>query len=186
VTIEEINSTIEFWSQWASNEQEPRYDIALFKISVCFEKFISELFVSYSIGEPSEKGYLPERLLEFKDQKQLEVFIRPPSKPYIDYPSQIKNLSKYIFKKNPFDVIFTSCNYSGSYQDIIAIRNYVAHESGEARQKLIDRLFNKRNEKFVEPSVFLKTKKKQLGVTHFTYYVNCIHEMSNLLVEEVS
>ena len=186
MTIEEINNSIEYWSNWASIEENKRYDIALMKIWVQFEKFISDLFVNYSLGIPSENGYLPKRSLEFKSETQLNAFLRPENRTFIDYPSQIQKLSKYIFEKNPFDIIFLDSNNNVTYLNIMAIRNYVAHESGESREKLIKNLFANRADKFEEPSVFLLKKEKNSKITHYSFYVKFIRDTAQLLTEELS
>ena len=184
MTVEEINNSIEYWTNWAACDGNKRYDIALMKIWVQFEKFISEIFVNYSIGIPSESGYLPKRVIEFKSELQLNVFLRPENKTYIDYPAQIKKLSKHIFDEDPFDVIFLDCNNNVTYQNIMAIRNYVAHESGESKNKLIKNLFAGRAELFVEPSVFLLKKEKNSKTTYYAFYVQFIRDISRLLTEE--
>lgn len=59
MTTTEIRNTITTWSNWASDPHIQRYDIALLKIWIQFERFISELIITYSTGHSSEKGYLP-------------------------------------------------------------------------------------------------------------------------------
>ena len=116
----------------------------------------------------------------------MNAFLRPENKTYIDYPTQIKKLSKHIFINDPFDIIFGDTNNNGTYQNIMLIRNYVAHESGESRSKLINNLFGGRQDKFMEPSNYLLTKEKKTNTTHYSYYVKFIRDTVSLLVEGVS
>ena len=185
MTVEDINNSIEYWTNWAANDNNQRFDVALMKIWVQFEKYLSEIFVNYCIGIPSENGYLPERSIEFKTDTQLNAFLRPENKKYVDYPSQIKKLSKHIFVKDPFDVIFLDSNNNVTYENIMAIRNYVAHESGEARTKLIKNLYAGREDKFVEPVVFLLRKEKSTNTTYFTYYTKFVSDIAQLLTEGI-
>ena len=46
MTVQEIYNSIDYWSDWASKEENKRYDIALMKIWVLFERFISDVFVN--------------------------------------------------------------------------------------------------------------------------------------------
>lgn len=186
MTVEEINNSITYWSDWASHDDNKRYDVALMKIWVQFEKFMSELFVDYCLGIASENGYLPERSIEFKSETQLNAFLRAENKQYVDYPSQIKKLSKHIFEKDPFDVIFSDSNNNVTYENIMAIRNYVAHESGEARKKLIKNIYSGREERFVEPVDYLLRKEKSTHKTYYTYYTTFIGNIAQLLTEEIN
>lgn len=185
MTVEDINRSIEYWTNWAASDSNKRYDVALMKIWVQFEKFISEIFVNYCLGIPSEKGYLPERSIEFKTDTQLNAFLRNENRQYIDYLAQIKKLSKHIFENNPFDIIFSDANNNVTYENIMAIRNYVAHESGEARKKLINNIYAGREDKFVEPVVFLLRKEKSTNNTYYSFYTKFVSDIAQLLTEEI-
>lgn len=43
------------------------YEVIFIKIYVKFEKFLSQMFVKYCIGQTSSAGYTPDRKLEFID-----------------------------------------------------------------------------------------------------------------------
>lgn len=73
-----------------------------------------------------------------------------------------------------------------TYENIMAIRNYVAHESGEARTKLIKNLYAGREDKFVEPVVFLLRKEKSTNTTYFSYYTKFVSNIAQLLTEEIA
>ena len=76
MTTNEIKTAIMTWNDWASNPHVQRYDIALLKIWIQFERFISELLITYSTGQPSEMGYLPTLKIQFQDEEQFNAFIR--------------------------------------------------------------------------------------------------------------
>ena len=185
VTVEDINSSIDYWTNWASIDSNQRYDVALMKIWVQFEKYVASVFVDYCLGRPSENGYLPERKIEFQTETQLNAFLRAENKSYVDYPAQIKKLSKHIFENDPFDIIFLDVNNNVIYENIIAIRNYVAHESAEARKKLIKNIYAGRDENFVEPVDFLMRRERSTNLTYYTYYTKFVSNIAQLLTERI-
>lgn len=183
MTTSDIFSAITDWTNWASNSQNKRYDIALLKIWIQFEKFLANLFVMYATGAISESGYKPDLKLQFRNEEQLNAFLMEGNRTYIEYLTQIKKLSKHIFEKDPFDIaIFSDVNNSNAYNEIIAIRNYVAHESGEAKTKYLRVCFGNNEALFKEPNDFLQSKKKQSGNTNYTYYIDSIKAMCLILI----
>lgn len=178
----EIITSITDWTAWASDSNNNGYDLALLKIWIQFEKFISELFVVYATGSSSEEGFAPRLKIRFADEEQLNVFLREGNRTYIDYPAQIKRLSKYIFENDPFDILFLDAAISNAYNQIVAIRNYIAHESGEAKSKMIKQCFGGREDKFKLPNEFLLSKVKGSNKTYYTYYIETISNAAKLLV----
>jgi len=178
----DVLNAITTWTEWASKDENKRYDIALLKIWIQFEKFIAELFVTYATGNQSEEGFTPTLKLRFVDESQLNVFLREGNRTYIDYPTQIKRLSKYIFDNDPFDVIFLNATINNAYAQIISIRNYIAHESGEAKTKMIKNCFGGREDHFKEPNEYLLSNERTTNNTYYTYYVDIIKSAVQLLV----
>lgn len=178
----DINRAITEWTTWASTNADGRYDIALLKIWIQFEKFIGELFVSYATGRASEEGFLPTLKLHFSSAEHLNAFLREGNRTYVDYPTQIQRLSKHIFENDPFDVIFVDSTTSTAYNQLVAIRNYIAHESGEAKAKMINKCFSGDEKKFKEPNEFLLTKEKETKQSYYSYYTNIIRNTAALLV----
>jgi len=144
---------------------------------------MSELFVLYATGNESETGFSPRLHLRFRDEEQLNVFLREGNRTYIEYPTQIKKLSKHIFENNPFDVIFLDADNNNAYGQIIAIRNYIAHESGEARLKLLKCCFGNNERQFKEPNEYLQTIERTTRKSYYTYYVDIIKNMTRLLIQ---
>lgn len=177
----EVLDAIVAWTDWANLPENNRYDIALLKIWIQFEKYMAYSFVNYATGNSSEDGYSPTLKLQFADEAHLNPFLRSENRTYVDYPTQIKKLSKHIFESNPFDVIYSNADIWNAYDQMGALRNYIAHESGEAKQKLIEKLFGGDSAKFKEPNDFLKTKKKNTGKTYYSYYTETIKNAVILL-----
>ena len=180
----EVNRAISEWTTWASNPAVQRYDIALLKIWIQFERFVGELFVTYATGNPSEKGYFPKLMIKFQDEIQFNVFMRDGTKKYIEYLDKIDKLSKHIFKINPFDIMLSDTNIKPSLDQMRAIRNYIVHESGEAKTKLINTCFSGNEKKFVEPNVYLKSREKSTKDSYYTYYVKIIETILVSLIND--
>lgn len=182
MVMNDILNAIELWTNWANKPENNRYDIALLKIWIQFEKFMANLFIDYATGNASETGYIPPLKLRFTDESHLNIFLREGNRTYVEYPTQIKKLSKHIFSEDPFDVIFSDSNMYNAYNQIIALRNYIAHESGEARTKLLKTCFGNRAEHFKEPNEYLLTKERSTNKTYYSYYVDMIANASKLLI----
>lgn len=186
MTTNEIKTAIATWNNWASNHHVQRYDIALLKIWIQFERFISELIITYSTGQPSEMGYLPTLKIRFQDEEQFNAFMREGNKKYVEYLSKIEKLSKHIFINDPFDVIFLDATNKTAYEQLKALRNYIAHESGEAKSKLINLCFSGNANNFLEPNNFLLTRERSTKNTYYTYYTTIIQNIVELLVDPPS
>ena len=93
MTTNEIKSSITTWNNWASNPHVQRYDIALLKIWIQFERFLSELIITYSTGQPSETGYSPNLKIRFQNEEQFNAFMREGNKKYVEYLGKIEKLS---------------------------------------------------------------------------------------------
>ena len=72
MTLNDIESSINEWTNWA-NENE-NYDIALLKIWIVFEKYLGEVFLNYSLGNPSEQGGYPQLKLQFEDENHFNAY----------------------------------------------------------------------------------------------------------------
>lgn len=178
----DVIKSINEWTDWASQDSVQRYDIALFKIWIQFELFVGDLFVTYSTGQKSEKGYAPKLKIKFQDEEQFNVFMRQGSKLYVEYLDRIEKLSRHIFDSDPFDILLHDANLSPALDQMKALRNYIAHESGEAKRKLINTCFNGDEKKFIEPNDFLKSKEKTTKQTYYTFYINMIKNIIEILI----
>lgn len=176
-----MNKAISYWTEWANKPNVQRYDIALFKIWIQFELFIGELFFTYSTGGTSEEGYSPELKLRFQDEEQFTAFMTIGNKTYVDYLKMMETLSRHIFNNNPFDVILAT-TLKSRYDQMKAIRNYIAHESVKAKREMINTCFNGDKDRFVEPNVFLKSRESSTKDTYYTYYINTIRYILEFLI----
>ncbi len=184
MTKADITQAVNEWTNWANQESCKRYDIALLKIWIQFEKYLAEMFINYATGGTSEEGFKPRLRLHFDNEEHLNAFLRNENRTYIEYPPRIKSLSKHIFTDDPFDVaIFSDAKNSQIYNNIIAIRNYVAHESGEAKRKYIACCCNNDQSRFKEPNEWLQEKKKGTGQTNYSIYIEAIKAMVDILVD---
>lgn len=179
--LSEFNSKITYWNEWAARDNCGQFDIALFKIWIQFEMFCSELFANYCLGISSETGYQPPLNINFHSEELLNVFLRERGKNYIDYFAKIE-LSKHIFKNNPFDILLVDQKYKTVCDQIKSIRNYIAHESTEAKNKYINLCFSGNPKQFLEPNDYLLKKEASTKLSYYAYYTQCLVEISGLLV----
>ncbi len=78
-----------------------------------------------------------------------------------------------IFIKDPFELIFSSQNYSDDLLKMKLIRNYLAHKSTEARGKYEDNVLRTYQiNTFIEPGIFLLRRANQKPYTYYTHYCN--------------
>lgn len=177
---------IEFWDDQISKlngEESVIYEIAFFKIFVKLELFLGDLFIHYSTGKMSEVGYIPARKLDFQDERHLKGVLKNGNSVYIDYLEKIKNISKHIFKDehNPFDLIFSDASYSGYYNQMKILRNYIAHESEESKQKYIKEVLN--NRVFIQPYKHLGKINRRYSKTYYTIYIEKIKQITEILLD---
>jgi hypothetical protein len=180
IVLEEIK----LWDSLFLTEKEINerlYEIALFKIFVKLEFFISEAFIVYATGQSNNYGYSAKRKLNFQDERHLKSLLKAGNKSFIDYNDKIKNLSEHIFedKKNPFDIILTDADYSQYYNKIKVIRNYIAHESEESKNKYIREVLN--NKEFIEPHIHLTKINKRTSISNFSIYVEKIKDITEVI-----
>jgi hypothetical protein len=169
------------WSEWASRN-ENRFDVALFKIWIRMELFLRDIFISYCINTSSERGYLPQTKIRFQNEEQLNAFLREGSRKYIEYLDKIEKLSKYIFDDNPFDALFLDATNKDTYEQIKAIRNHIAHESGESRLKYINKCLHGDESRYIDPHIFLLKREPTSHDTYYTYYINKIRIIAELII----
>lgn len=183
--MSELNEFIDNWKLKVSLNPD-LCDIALFKIHIQVEKYFTKMFYWYGTGQTGTYGYEPERKLEFIDESHLSNFLLSvQNKPYIDYFNTIQKVSKHIFveSKDPFGLFFLDSNYMNSYNQIVAIRNYIAHESSEARKKYIKLCLNNKDEDFTEPVNFLKELKRNVtpSQSNYSYYTDLIIQICDII-----
>jgi len=157
------------------------YEASFFKIFVKFEVYLANIFEDYCIGLQSGRGYCPERKLAFSDREHLRAVLRG-DKQYVEYIKKIELLSKHIFVDNPFNIIFDVAENLTMLNQMITLRNYIAHESGEARIKYVKTCLG--NGQFIEPSTYLLKKNRRTSKSNYTLYIEKIVEISDLILEE--
>lgn len=178
----DVKQAISDWTEWARTPGVGRYDIALFKIWIQFERFLGGLFITYATGNASETGYMPHLKVQFLDEEHFNIFMREGNKKYVEYLDKIEKLSPHIFQDNPFDIILLDANIKPAFEQMKTIRNYIAHESGEAKRKLINTCFSGDDRHFTEPNIFLLSREKTTGNTYYTYYTEIIKNVVDFLI----
>lgn len=166
--------------KWDSliNENEEFLEIAFFKIFVKFENFIIEMIMKYATGQESSKEYCPNRRLNFEDAKHLKDTLNTN---YIDVSEKTEKLVSQIFDdSNPFSFFFSSED-SSFYNQLKCVRNFIAHESPESKEKYIKKaLFN---QPFIEPNEYLKKKYQNTSVkSKYTKFIELVTSYSDMIL----
>ena len=68
------------------------------------------------------------------------------------------------------------------YIQVSSVRNYIAHESGEAKAKMVKTCFGGREDRFMEPNAFLLSRKWNSRKTRYTLYTDAIKDVAQLLI----
>lgn len=181
MNFSEFKEQIDFWETWAKNGSEDYkpYDLALFKIFSVFERYISDLFIEYLLGNKSEFGLKPKNKLTFTDMEQIEKVFTKNNK-FVDYLDCIENISPALFDDNPFHPIIDTVPYRAVYCNCRAIRNFVAHDSIESKRKYIKNICGGEAEKFIEPCVHLSNCIKNSEKSYFEHYIESLVNIAEL------
>jgi len=97
--------------------------------------------------------------------------VKPVNRSFINHIDTIK-ISDCIFddEDNPFDIITIDPTYTGIFDQMKKIRNFIAHESDEAKSKYSGIM----NNNFKPVCEFLLTRKKGESISNYTYYTEAI------------
>lgn len=156
------------------------YELAFFKVFIKFEKFLSDCFENYAIGNASTHGYCPTRRLSFDDLNHLNRVIKKENRSFVNHFEVIKNISDCFFSDNPFEIIKTDPTYSTIIGQMKTIRDYIAHESSSAQTKYVQSILN--NRPFIEPHQHLLTIKRGTTKSFYTFYIDSILAISNFII----
>lgn len=178
---DELRDYINEYTVMLSPDLPMLYEASFFKIFVKFEVYLTNVFENYCIGSASGKGYCPQRKLVFEDKEHLRAILRG-DKQYVDYIKKIEALSKHIFVDNPFNVIFDVADNLTILNQMIALRNYIAHESGESKIRYVKTCLGNGN--FVEPSTYLLKRNRRTSKSNYTIYIDKMIEISELIMDE--
>lgn len=156
-------------------QNEEFLEIAFFKIFVKFENYMTSLIVSYAIGEIESDDKMLRRL-EFSD---ISHFKKTVGLNYLDTGIKTKELVDQLFgKENYFSFFFNSTD-NEFYEKMKCLRNYIAHESEESKQKYVKKTLN--DEIFIEPNTFLKKAYSRKDHTlNYTKFIELVEKYANI------
>lgn len=179
---EELISQINFVIGQVNTLKQPElyelYPYFFFSVFIKFQNFVYTMFEKYALGQVSTKGYQPTLKHIFQDEKELHSFLGTKKKDYIEYDDKIDLLSCYIF--NP-DIFFKlSMLQPIPYNQLIAIRNYIAHESNHSRSKLEQfKIIDSNN---TLSDYFIK-KKKGTSKCYFELIIENLKNLSDYIID---
>ena len=134
------------------------------------------MFELYALGGSSSKGYTPRLKHIFSEEKELRAFLGG-KKDYIEYDTRISTLSEYIFDDDLFDKLRMLQPYP--YNQLVEIRNHIAHESEHSKSKMIQQRFINDSE---EISDFLLKKRNGRADTYIVSIIKTLKEYSDYLI----
>lgn len=168
-------------SKWDSliKENKEFLEIAFFKIFVKFENFIIEMITQYAVGNPSSKAYCPSRRLNFEDAKHLKDTLDTN---YIDVSDKTKKLVSQIFEdNNPFSFFFSSAD-ADFYNKLKSVRNFIAHESPESKEKYIKKALS--NQAFISPNEYLQEKSSKGSInSNYAEFITLVTSYSDMIID---
>ena len=175
-SAELINSVV-YWNEWLAGSKKRHYDIAIFKIWIQFERTLGELFETYLLGNRSIKNYCPNRRLDFSDIGQYKALAGTGK--YLDHLKHSKEKSKLIFEQhdNPFEAVYNDLVLSKIIDEVYAIRNYIAHESPEAKVRFKNVCLGGASSPDIAPNDFLQRMRKREEKINYTYYTEKLVEI---------
>lgn len=172
-----MNSIITSWNELLKiNNSSDMYESAFLRIYIEYESFVAETFLTFSLGK-SYGSYEPQRKLNFSEDNQLRNLIRGESN-FVDYSKAIDRCSKHIFNKDPFNMLFSSANYSDDLIKMKLVRNYLAHRSIEAKEKYTRSVLKGLSiTNYISPGDFLQKQVKHSSETYYTKYCKIFREI---------
>ena len=66
---------------------------------------------------------------------------------------------------------------------MVSIRNFIAHESNEAREKYIKTCLGNRQDRFKPVYDYLKSMRKNAGESNYTFYIKAMDAISVYVIE---
>ena len=135
------------------------------------------MFESYALGNVSSQGHTPILKHTFAEEKELRAFLGG-KKDYIEYDTKIKELSEYIFTNDVFDKL--SMLQPIPYNQLVDIRNHIAHESSHSRNKIIQQHIINETE---EISDFFVKRKKGGGEIYIVAIIKSLKEYSDYIID---
>lgn len=179
---QELIDEVEKWKLLLTDSEPKLIELAFFKIFIKFEKFLSNLFIHYSIGSNSVHSYCPNRKLKFDTQSQLDDILGNKRTNFINYFESVFKLSSHIFDENSSIVKINQSDHSSEILKIKTLRDYIAHESDASKEKYMNSLTNG---VFMEPYLFLiKKKNRGTSITNYSYYVDKMVMISDFVLKE--
>jgi len=183
VNNDDLVLKIEEWNDKISKNKE-LLEVALFKIFIEFEKFLTHAFLSYALGKEGKNNFSPILRINFEDKEQLQGILKCDNL-YIDYIKKIPKIKKFIFDESscPFHKVSLDPKFNTLFNEIQAIRNFFAHESEESKLKYKNNVLRAYNiSTYIDINNFLSKTNKQ-HISYYSLYVNAIKFYSEVICD---
>lgn len=155
------------WQPKISND-DTFLELAFFKIFVKFENFLTDTIIDYATGTISNPSKV-ERRLDFVDR---DHFKKTTNLSYLDTGDKTKILVDQLFTNSNKISFFFNSSDNEFFEKMKALRNYIAHESIESKNKYIRKTLN--NKEFMTPNEFLKSKNRGDKDSMYTKFIDIV------------
>jgi len=184
VSNDKLLLKIEEWNDKVSKDNSIS-DIALLKIFIEFEKFLTNSFISYTLGKKGNNSFSPKLRLIFDDKEHLEGLLKC-NKAYIEYIEKIQEVRKFIFDDSscPFNKVFSTAEFETLFKQIKILRNFIAHESEESKEKYKKNVLRANGiSTYREVHTFLMDINKKKNIPYYTIYINFFKFYSEIICD---
>lgn len=168
---DELNREIDKWA--LKVQSNPDFlELAFFKIFVKFENFITEAIFDYATKKVENTNKVLLRI-SFDDR---EHFKNVTGIQYLDTSPKTKKLVDQIFTNTNIISVFFDSQDSTFFEQMKFLRNYIAHESEESKNKYLRKTLN--SDVFVEPNQFLMTRNRNEVDSVYARFINLVKTYS--------
>lgn len=186
VNNQDLLLKIEEW-QLELSTNDKHIHFALLEIFIEFEKFLANAFIEYSLGFSGKDNYLPERRITFADKRQLEGLLKC-DKQYIDYIKKIQEIKHHVFAENtcPFTKVFSTADFMTNFRQMQMLRNFIAHQSEESKNKYITKVLNSNGiSAYIKSDTFLKRISRSNSRTYYSMYIETLRFNSEIICNPI-
>jgi len=181
----ENNDLLKKIEEWKDEitDNDKHIHFAFLEIFIEFESFLANSFLEYALGEEGKENYKPTRRVEFHDKEHFEGLLKC-DKQYIDYIKKIQEVKKFIFIETncPFNKVFSSSEFISTFKRMQVIRNFIAHQSEESKNKYIKKVLEPSGiSTFIKVDTFLKKINRQRSISNYSIYIEVLRFHSEII-----
>jgi len=184
VNNDDLLLKIEEWKEKLSND-EKYVNFALLEIFIEFEKFLTNSFIAYALGNKGKNAFTPILRVNFENEEHLLGFLKCDNQ-YIDYIKKIPKIKEFIFKEStcPFNKVFSTARFTTYFKEIQILRNLIAHQSKESKDKYQRNVLRAKGiNSYIKAETFLLKINGQENISYYSIYINAMQFYSEVICD---